>query len=283
MNKHAVLVTGASSGIGRECALLLAKRGFQVFGGVRTTDAVARLSDAGGASIQPVIMDVRNETSIRAAERMVSSGIGNDTTFSLVNNAGITVAGPLELLETDAVREQFEVNVFGPVSVIRIFLPLLRGHRGRIVFMGSIFGKIAFPFIAPYAAAKFSLEAVADSLALELRESRIHVTLLEPGNISTPLWGKTKTRVIDAFSAVPPDRYAIYKESLDSLEKLTDYFSKTGIQPIRVARTVLRTLSARRPRSRYRVGWDSQVYGRLAPLLPGRLRYWILWRIVLRR
>jgi NAD(P)-dependent dehydrogenase (short-subunit alcohol dehydrogenase family) len=281
--KHAVLVTGSSSGIGRETALLLAARGFQVFAGVRTDEAAARLTKDARGSLTTVRIDVKDEATIQSAEHVISSSLDDGASFSLVNNAGITVAGPLELLTTAALRDQFDVNVLGPIAVTRVFLPLLRGHRGRIVIMGSLFGRLALPFVAPYAAAKFALEAVADSLALELRDWKIPVTLLEPGNIATPIWEKSKSRVLDEFSSVPRDLYDLYSDNLEAFGRLTSSYARTGIPPLRVARTVARALSVRRPRSRYRVGWDSKVYGCIGPRLPSRLRYWILWRVVHRR
>jgi NAD(P)-dependent dehydrogenase (short-subunit alcohol dehydrogenase family) len=283
MEKHAVLVTGSSSGIGRETALLLAARGFQVFAGVRTEEAAARLSKDAQGSLTPVRIDVKDEATIQAAERTISSSLGADASFALVNNAGITVAGPLELLTTAALRDQLDVNVLGPIAVTRVFLPLLRKRRGRIVIMGSLFGRLALPFVAPYAAAKFALEAVADSLALELRDWKIPVTLLEPGNIATPIWEKSKSRVMDEFSSVPKELYDLYSDNLNAFETLTNNYAKTGIPPVRVAKTVARALSVRRPRNRYRVGWDSKVYGCIGPRLPSKLRYWILWHFVYRR
>jgi NAD(P)-dependent dehydrogenase (short-subunit alcohol dehydrogenase family) len=167
--------------------------------------------------------------------------------------------------------------------VTRVFLPLMRARRGRIVIMGSIFGRIALPFVAPYAAAKFALEAVADSLSLELHAWRIPVTLLEPGNIATPIWSKTKNRTEHDVSGTAPERYALYKDGLEAFERLTDSYARSGIKPARVARYVARALEARRPRARYRVGLDSKVIGYFGPRLPSRLRYWILRRVVFDR
>ena len=139
MEKRSVLVTGASSGIGKECAFLLASLGFQVFAGVRKLEDAAALRSAGHASLVPVMIDVTVASSIQAAVQSVSAALPYDASFGLVNNAGIAVAAPLELLELDALRKQFEVNVFGHVAVTQAFLPILRSHRGRIVFIGSLF------------------------------------------------------------------------------------------------------------------------------------------------
>ncbi len=190
MEQRSVLVTGASTGIGKETVHLLAREGFHVFAGVRkSADGEALEREAAGVLV-PVIIDVTDEASIRAAAQTVGAALGPDESFSLVNNAGIAVAAPLELLSIQDLRRQFEVNLFGQVAVTQAFLPLLRARKGRIVFMGSIFGRIAVPLAAPYSAAKFALEAVADAFAVELHPWRIRVTILEPGNIATPIWEK---------------------------------------------------------------------------------------------
>ena len=283
MGKRIVLVTGASSGIGKECALMLAASGFTVFGGVRRPEDGKALADAAAGSLSPVILDITDEESVRSAASLVAAATGKDDTVALVNNAGITVAGPLEVLQTADLRRQFDVNVFGQLTMTRALLPVLRAHGGRIVFMGSIFGRISLPFVAPYTAAKFAIGAVADSLSVELHQWKLPVILIEPGNISTPIWSRTKATVVETLDAAPGDTVALYRASLASFEKLTDAYAASGIPPSRVARAVTRALQARTPRRRYTVGWDSRVYGRVAPLLPARVRQWILWRMTLTR
>ena len=280
---RSALVTGASSGIGRECVLHLAAKGFRVFAGVRKQEDADALARAGLPAIVPIMLEVTDESSIRAATAAVSPLLHADESFALVNNAGITVAGPLELLDVAAIRQQFDVNVFAPIAVTQAFLPLLRSHRGRIVLMGSLFGRIALPFVAPYAGAKFALEAFADSLSLELREWGIRVILMEPGNVATPIWRRTKERTAASVGALPEERLSLYRTALGSFERLTDSYSATGIPPRRVAWKVAHALTTRRPRTRYPVGWDARVYGRLGPLLPDRLRHWILYRLTLCR
>ena len=283
MGKRIVLVTGASSGIGQKCALMLAASGFAVFGGVRRPEDGEALARGAPGSLVPVILDITSDDSVAAAASTVAAATGENDTVSLVNNAGITVAGPLELLETADLRRQFEVNVFGQLTVTRALLPLLRTHRGRIVLMGSIFGRISLPFVAPYTAAKFAIGAIADSLSIELRQWKLPVILIEPGNISTPIWSRTKAGVIETLDGVAAEKVALYEPSLASFEKLTDSYAASGIPPSRVGRAVVRALEARVPRKRYTVGWDSRVYGRVAPLLPARVRQWILWRMTLKR
>lgn len=280
MDNRAVLVTGASSGIGKESVLLLARHGFRVFAGVRKPADGEALARAAEGSLTPVIIDVADAASIRSAAETILKSVRGDESFSLVNNAGIAVAAPLELLPVEDLRRQFDVNVFGQVAVTQAFLPLLRTHRGRIVFMGSLFGRIAPPLVAPYSAAKFAIEALADAFAVELWPWRISVSLLEPGNIATPIWDKSKHTIVTAYGESSPETRELYKDTQASMLRLADWFGKAGITPQKVARVVLKALCARRPHTRYLVGWDAKFLGTLVPLSPDRLRYWVMRRII---
>jgi NAD(P)-dependent dehydrogenase (short-subunit alcohol dehydrogenase family) len=280
VEKRSVLVTGASSGIGKESALLLASEGFQVFAGVRRQEDAAALASEGHGSLVPVMLDVTVPSSINAALESIREAIPADASFGLVNNAGIAVAAPLELVELDSLRKQFEVNVFGHVAVTKAFLPLLRSHRGRIVFIGSLFGKIGVPLVSPYSAAKFAIEAIADAFAVELWPWKIRVSLLEPGNIATPIWDKFTDHAHATTDAGSADAAELYRDVQGSMLRLAKWFGKAGITPQRVARVVMKALCARRPRSRYLVGWDAKILGRIAPASPDRLRYWVIRRII---
>jgi len=280
MEGRSIVVTGASSGIGRATALRLAGRGYRVFAGVRKSeDGQALLRDA-PSGLSPVILDVTKGESIAAAAAEIGRVTGG-ALHGLVDNAGITVAGPLELLPIDALRRQFEVNLFGQIAVTQAFLPQLREARGRIVLIGSILGKLSVPFVAPYAATKFALEAVADSLAIELSDSHVAVSLIEAGNIATPIWDKSKGLAFELAESWPEKGWELYRSQLSAFQAYAERAAGTGIGPERVAAVVERALSARRPRSRYAVGWDARLLGRIAPLLPGRLRQRIVRRVVL--
>ena len=280
MENRSVLVTGASSGIGKECALLLARHGFRVFAGVRKQRDAEALGEAGDGRIVPVMIDVTEASSIQAAVNTVREALPADATFALVNNAGITVAGPLEILPIDSLRRQFEVNVIGQVAVTQAFLPLLRGHRGRIVIMGSVLGRISPPLVGPYAAAKFALEAITDSLSIELRGSGIRVVLLEPGNIATPIWEKSKNNVLERLDSLEPVRRALYAKTRADIVRIARAFARGGLASSHVARKVVHALTVRAPRTRYRIGIDSKILSTLSPLVPDRFRYW-LTRVVL--
>ncbi len=216
MEDRAIVVTGASTGIGRECVRLLASQGYRVFAGVRTPQDAQALVQEVPQGLTPVFLDVTDATSIRAAVEVVSKA-RSDGLYGLVNNAGITVAGPLEVLPIDALRRQIEVNVIGPVAVTQAFLPLLRKARGRIVLMGSILGRVALPYVGAYSISKFALEAVTDSLGMELAESGVSVSLMEPGNIATPIWAKSKQRFLDTMNGNPG--MELYRARMDSVRR----------------------------------------------------------------
>lgn len=282
MQARTVVVTGTSSGIGRAIALRLAARGYRVFAGVRRREEGDALLRDAPIGLSPVILDVADAASIEAARAEIAGSLDGGLS-ALVNNAGLTVVGPLELLPIEALRRQFEVNLFGQIAVTQAFLPQLREARGRIILMGSILGKLSIPFVAPYAATKFGLEAVADSLAVELAEWGIAVSLIEAGNVATPIWGKSKDLGYELAQSWPEKGWELYRGQLESFQAYAEREGRSGIAAERVAAVVERSLQARRPRSRYAVGWDSRLLGRIAPLLPARLRQRIVRRVVLSR
>ena len=157
-----IVITGASSGIGEACALYLDELGYRVFAGVRKPAAGEALKAKASKRLAPVILDVTDVASIDRAVETVKAAVGAAGLAGLVNNAGIGVGGPLEVVPLADLRKQFEVNVIGQVAVTQALLPLLRQGRGRIVNMGSIAGRATMPFMGPYSASKFALEALTD-------------------------------------------------------------------------------------------------------------------------
>lgn len=283
MNLGSVVITGASTGIGRACALHLSHKGFRVFAGVRKDADGERLESESSGAIAPILIDVTDARSIEQAARTVGDAVDGHGLFGLVNNAGISVPGPLEILPIDLFRRQLEVNVVGQIAVVQSFAPLLRRARGRILFMGSILGRFPLPFLGAYSAAKFALEAITDSLSMELSGCGVSVSIIEPGSIATPIWTKTRDGFLEMRRANPDRAWGEYWGELELFGQRMDRFASVGISPERVAAVVERALCARRPRARYPVGRDSVFFGRLAPLLPGRLRQRIVRRDVLRR
>ena len=159
-----VVITGVSTGIGYGCAADLCRRGYRVFGSVRTAGDAERLQRELGNAFTPLVFDVTDAGAVKEAAAQVKSAVGNEGLSGLVNNAGISKPGPLATLPPDDVRQHFEVNVMGVVHAVQAFLPLLRRAKGRIVNISSVSGRIAYPFMGPYAASKHALEALSDSL-----------------------------------------------------------------------------------------------------------------------
>ncbi len=178
--RGAVLITGASTGIGAACALHLDRLGFRVWAGVRRPSDGEALVGQASRQLTPIILDVTDSNSIAAALAGVGAGAGGDSLAGLVNNAGIVVAAPVEILPIAELRTQLEVNVIGLVAVTQAALPLLRLGRGRVVNIGSISGRMATPVIGAYAASKFAVEALTDALRVEVQPWGIDVALIEP-------------------------------------------------------------------------------------------------------
>ncbi|HWQ24196.1 MAG TPA: SDR family oxidoreductase, partial [Gaiellaceae bacterium] len=263
-----VVVTGASSGIGEACALRLAAAGWHVYGGVRTAAAADALRARG---IEPLELDVTRQEQVAAAAEAVGPRLDG-----LVANAGIAIAAPLELVPLEELRRQLEVNVVGQVASVQAFLPALRRAGGRIVLMGSIGGRSALPFLGPYAASKHALEAVADSLRVELRPWGIEVSIVEPASIATAIWEKGAAHAAELGAAVPPERAGLYAEQVARFRQVA-LSRGPGADPDEVARAVEHALTAARPRARYVVGRDARLRAWIERL-PTRLRDRLLAR-----
>jgi NAD(P)-dependent dehydrogenase (short-subunit alcohol dehydrogenase family) len=260
-----VLVTGASTGIGRATALRLDGAGWRVFAGVRREEDARALREAGTANLLPLLLDVTDPGQIAAAAATI--GAQPDGLSGLVNNAGVAVPSPLETIPIEDFRRQIEVNLTAHVAVTQAMLPAIRGAAGRIVFLSSIGGRIAFPLTGAYHAAKFGIEAVGDVFRQELRPWNISVSIVEPGSIDTPIWNRGE-RTADEIGARSPQREALYGKAIESYRKVVKSTAERGIPPQKVARTIEHALTARRPRSRYLVGIDAKLQARVKPLIP---------------
>jgi NAD(P)-dependent dehydrogenase (short-subunit alcohol dehydrogenase family) len=259
---RSVLVTGASSGIGLASAERLAGAGWRVLGGVRTDADAAALRERG---IEPVELDVTDAAQIAAAAETVGTEL-----HGLVDNAGIAIAAPLELVPLDELRHQLEVNVVGQVAVLQAVLPALRRAGGRVVLMGSIGGRSALPFLGPYAASKHALEAVADSLRIELRPLGVSVSIVEPGSIATPIWQKGANRASELSEGFDPARAADYAPAVARFREVA-LSRGPGADPDAVAKAVEHALTSTRPKARYLVGRDAHIRAWIERL-PTRLR-----------
>jgi NAD(P)-dependent dehydrogenase (short-subunit alcohol dehydrogenase family) len=269
-DRKTVVITGASTGIGKACALRLVKQGFRVWAGVRKLQDGRALAAEADGDIQLLILDVTQGDSIGAAAAALRQAVGDAGLQGLVNNAGIAVSGMLELLPLEALRRQFEVNVFGQVAVTQALLPLLRQGRGRVVNMGSIAGRISTPLIGAYSASKFALEALTDALRLELRPWKIHVSIIEPGSIATPIWEKSAQAAGDLLRSIPREGRELYRTAIDAVSKAAQRHGAAGIPPEEVAKAVAHALTATKPKTRYLVGGDAKARALLKKWMPDR-------------
>ena len=274
---RSILVTGASTGIGYATADVLAQNGFIVFAGVRTEADLKRLQLVHD-NVRPVYLDVQKSNDIVDAIRTIeASGVA---LHGVVNNAGVVVAGPLECLPLEDLRRQLEINVVGAIAVTQAALPLLRRSRGRVVFMSSVSGQLATPFLGPYAASKFAIEALADSLRMELAPFGIHVSIIQPGNVKTPIWKKGRDEKDALLARMAPNAREYYGPAFDALVSMTERIERTGIDSDVVGRAVLNALTSPRPRARYAVGSPPAWQRRMAALLPERIRDRLILRTV---
>lgn len=267
-----VLISGCSTGIGRACVIHLAKLGFAVLAGVRKEDDARAIEQAGGPNVKGVLLDITDPASIAAATK-TAQDICGDGLMGLINNAGISVHGPVEHIPLADWRRQFEVNFFGHIAMTQAMLPLLREYianhekgSARIVMMGSIAGLIAQPIVAPYNASKHALEALSDALRLELAAQGIRVCLIEPGAIDTPIWAKAEANP-GAFPADHPAR-KLYAREIDGIVNGARKAAATAISTDSVAKVVATCLIRWRPRSRYLVGKDAHIGALAKWLLP---------------
>lgn len=244
--KHSILITGSSTGIGRAVAVHLAEAGHQVFAGVRTEKDVVKLKAESHDSLQPVIIDVTDSKSIKACVAEVEKLRDRTRPFSLMNNAGIAVAGPVEALKLSEYRKQFEVNFFGLIETTQAFLPLIRESQGRIINVSSIGGRVSAPFLGAYSASKFAVEALSDSLRQELEPFGVQVIVLEPGPIQTEIWNKGLSRKTNVEEFCDTDRLPIYFKRFEKFERLVYATARRSIPAKEVSMKVLNALEAKR-------------------------------------
>ena len=267
-----VLITGSSTGIGEACARRLDAAGWRVFAGVRREDDAQRLRAGMSSRLTPVLLDVTDAASMARAARTIGVEGADAGLDGLVNNAGIAVAGPLEYLPIADFRRQLEVNVVGPLAVTQALLPAIRACRGRIVLMGSIAGRMTVPFLGPYSASKFALEAMADALRVELQPWDIRVALVEPGSIATPIWNKSGKAAQAQETALPDEARRRYGASTQKMREVAEKTGRRGIDPDVVAAAVEHALTAAAPRTRYLVGRDARLRAVLGAWMPDKVR-----------
>ena len=264
----AVLLTGASRGIGRATALRLARAGWTVYATVRSAaDGEALVLEAAGTAVHPLQLEVTRDEQIAALDEALPARLD-----AIVNNAGIVVSGPLETLTAADLREQFDVNVVGAVALTNLVLPRLRASRGRIVFVSSLSGVISTPMTGAYNASKFALEAIADAWRLELQRWGIKVILVEPAMTDTDLWRKAPETLEAEAAEMSDEHRELYAGHLDGMRKTVPRMQKMAKPVDTVAAAIEKALTAARPRARYPVGADVRVQAALSGVTPDRVK-----------
>ena len=262
-----VVITGVSTGIGFATARLLGQRGFHVYGSVRKAQDADRVKSELGERFTALLFDVTDEAAVHEAAETVRSRLQGRPLAGLVNNAGIAVAGPLTHLPIADFRRQLEINLIAPMIVSQAFLPLLgtdssaQGEPGRIVNISSVAGKLGAPFVGPYAASKFGVEGLSESLRRELQFYGIDVIMVAPGHVAAPIWDKAEEMDITPYE---------HLEIAPAMKKFQEFFiaeGKKGYPPERVAAVIHEALTARSPKARYAV-------------VPGRLQNWTIPRLL---
>lgn len=265
MPVRSALVTGASTGIGRATALRLASGGWRVLAGVRREQDGEALRSASRGRVEPLVLDVTDEAQVAAAAQAVGPEL-----HALVNNAGISVPGPLEFMPLEDFRRQLEVNLVAQVAVTQATLGAIRSARGRIVFTGSIGARMPTPFLGAYAASKAGVAALAAALRQELRPWGIEVSTVEPGAIATEIWRRGADEGAAVAARLPDEGRRLYARPLELMDGISKAMAQRAIAPERAARVVERALTSRRPRERYLVGPDARVQALLVRVLPHR-------------
>jgi NAD(P)-dependent dehydrogenase (short-subunit alcohol dehydrogenase family) len=268
--KHSVVITGTSSGIGYASAKLLAERGFQVFGSVRSEKDANHTSQTLGANFCPLIFDVTDQLAVQKAAELVRERLGQRRLFALINNAGIEMGGPLAYLPVERFRTQLEVNLIGVLSVTQAFLPLLgteagrTGSPGRIINISSMLGRLAVPFVGAYCASKFGLEGLSDTLRREMKLFGIDVIVVEPGAVVTPIWDKAEGKMLQEYPHTP------YQHSLTKFVETAMKSGREGFPASKVAELLERILSTKKPKARYTLIPKKFVEYTIPRLLPAR-------------
>jgi NAD(P)-dependent dehydrogenase (short-subunit alcohol dehydrogenase family) len=276
--RGAVLITGASSGIGRASALALDAYGFKVFAGVRKQIDADALRQTASERLTPLVLEVTDAASIATAVEQITQSVGDAGLAGLVNNAGVTTAGPLEYLPLADLQRQFDINVVGPLALIQACLPLIRKAHGRIINISSVGGKLAMPFNGAYSATKFGVEALSDALRRELAPWDIHVSVVEPGLIATPMGDKLVRDTNISTHNWPPEAHRRYGKAFEACVHTMVEHSRAGSSPSVVADAIVHALISTHPRTRYAVGTNARRMTILARLLPDRILDYMLSR-----
>ncbi len=253
MEKY-VLITGASSGIGKTTAIKLAENGFKVFAGVRKPEDKTAV-EAENSNITGVFIDVTNSESIKNAHEEIKKV--TDSLYALINNAGIAYAGAVECIPVDTIQKQFDINVFGAIRVAQEFMPML--CSAKIVNISSMASFGLFPFISPYCASKRALDIFFNALMLECKTPELKVISIKPGVIKTKIWEKSIDENKKVMERLPETAIEKYRREFEYLVKNAEKNKDKGLEPERVAELIVRVLNTKNPKPSYTIGRDAKM------------------------
>ena len=260
---RSVAITGAGSGLGREIAIGFADKGYRVLGTALTADEVDEVRQATHGVARVTICDITDDDAVRGWANDTSDALGDAGLDVLVNNAGILTPGPLEVLSIEAIRHEFEVNVFGSLTAINAFLPALRTARGRIVQIGSMTARLPLPFNGPSSASKAALEAFADVYRGELKPFGIAFVMAQPGNMATGGPAKTAAALERAAKSMTPEQRELYGETFAAFTAAMNSMQSAGLDAAAAAASVVEAAERQPAPIRVPVGPDAEEILRL--------------------
>jgi NAD(P)-dependent dehydrogenase (short-subunit alcohol dehydrogenase family) len=266
-----VVVTGASSGIGRQISKTLVENGYRVFGSVRNKADGQAVAAEIGENFSPLVFDVTNEKDVQAAAKQVEAELNGEKLAGLINNAGIAVFGAIQNLSAEEFRYQFDVNLMGVFHCTQAFMALLgadterTGAPGKIINISSVSGEAGMPFMGAYNMSKFGLEGFSEALRRELMLFGIDVVIIAPGPVKTAIWGKVdKAPMLERYDNSP------YRKAIARVIGFTEGMEKAGCEPDVISKRALNILTSAKPKTRYRIDVQSGQ-NRFLAMLPKRL------------
>lgn len=270
IEKGHVVITGASSGVGRASVGLLSEKGFKVIACVRKEKDAEDLKREFG-NIDSVLLELQDQSSIEKAAKTLGKITDKEGLKGIVNCAGTIFSGPLESIPRRQWFEQYDVNLFGTMAVTQAMLPMIRKGQGRIINIGAVGGGLSLPFFGAIASSKIAFQAVNDCLRRELHPWGIRVIIIEPGGIDTPANDKMLESVKAHLNEVNEISKKRYGKSMESFTKWAYKKHQTNLKPNQVAKVVFKAFKSKYPKTRYRLGWDSRSAALAKWILPDKI------------
>lgn len=275
-----ILITGTSTGIGRATALHLDQLGYQVIATVRRENDAQNLHASASSNLRTLLLDVTSPASLAQFHEELQRELGQGGLWSLVNNAGIGKSAPLEFFPIDQVRHLFEVNLFGLLAVTQVCLPYLRQEQGRIINISSTASLVVAPFLGPYSASKWGVNALSNALRLEVRPFGVQVSVIICGSIQTPIWEKGGALARRLWAELPAEATRLYGTQYEQYGHHFQQIGHKGLPPEKAATIIATALSSNRPKQSYYLGSDAQQFRLFNKLIPERLRDWLILRTI---